>query len=210
MRAFIYTGGKIDPSQITTHPKGDDLVIAVDAGWKNAELLGEKPSVLIGDFDSLGEENIPKGPELVRLRPEKDNTDTQAAVELAIDRGATEIDIVGGLSGRLDHTLSNLFILENLASRGIYAIAYDGVSRARFMNASSVIIARSQYKYVSIISIDEKVKGVEIDGCKYPLKKATLYRHFQYAVSNEIEGNCTLIAVKKGRVFIIESRDGNF
>ena len=207
MRAFLYTGGHVDVANITTHPKGDDLVIAVDSGWNNAVALGEKPTVLVGDFDSLGEENIPTGVELIRLQPEKDKTDTQVAIEVAIERGATEIDIVGGLSGRLDHTLSNLFMLECLAQRGIYAIAYDGISRARYLDSSSVIIGRSQYRYVSVLAVDEKVKGVEIDGCKYPLKKATLYRNYQYAVSNEIDGNCTLIAVKKGKVFIIESRD---
>jgi len=207
MNAFIYTGGKIDAKNITTHPKGDDLVIAADSGWNNAKLLGEKPAVLVGDFDSLGEKNIPDGVELVRLKPEKDMTDTQVAVEIAIERGAETIDIIGGLSGRLDHTMSNLFILEDLQQRGIYAVAYDGVSRARFLNSSSALIGRSQYRYVSIIAVDEKVKEVEIDGCHYPLKNAMLKRRFQYAVSNEIEGNCTLISVKKGRVFIIESRD---
>lgn len=207
MNAFIYTGGKVDPKYITSHPKGDDLVIAVDAGWNNARLLGEKPTVLVGDFDSLGEENIPKGVEIIRLKPEKDLTDTQVAVEIALERGAEYIDIVGGLSGRLDHTLSNLSILENLSNRGVHALIYDGTSRARFLNSSSELIGRSPYRYVSLISVDEKVKGVEIDGCKYPLKNAILFRYSQFAVSNEIEGNCALISVKKGRIFIIESRD---
>ena len=44
MRAYIYTGGTIDPACITEHPKGEDLLIAADGGWRNAELLGEKPS----------------------------------------------------------------------------------------------------------------------------------------------------------------------
>ena len=50
------------------------------------------------------------------------------------------------------------------------------------------------------------VKGVSIEGCKYPLKKAKLSRNFQYAVSNEIVGNCALISVRKGAVYIIESK----
>ena len=37
MRAYIYTGGVINPDRITDHPKGEDLVIAADSGWNNAK-----------------------------------------------------------------------------------------------------------------------------------------------------------------------------
>jgi len=209
MKAFIYTGGKVYPEFITEHPKGDDLVIAADSGWNNAKLLGEKPAVLIGDFDSYRGSSLPDGPEIIRLNVEKDNTDTQAAVDLAIERGADELVIVGGLSGRLDHTLSNIAILERLWDLHIYAVMTDGASRARFVRNSSTLIARSGFKYLSVLAVDPKVKGVEIDGVKYPLSRATLCRTMQYAVSNEITGNCALIAVKKGGIFVIESRDAN-
>ncbi|MBP5174219.1 MAG: thiamine diphosphokinase, partial [Clostridia bacterium] len=92
MKAFIYTGGTVYPDNITEHPRGDDLVIAADSGWKNALALGEKPAVLIGDFDSFTG-SIPDGPEIITLQKEKDNTDTQAAVGVAVSRGATEIVI---------------------------------------------------------------------------------------------------------------------
>jgi thiamine pyrophosphokinase len=69
------------------------------------------------------------------------------------------------------------------------------------------LIARTKYRYVSLIAADPVVKGVSIEGCKYPLEKATLRRTHQYAVSNEIEGNCCLISVRKGAVYIIESCD---
>ena len=131
----------------------------------------------------------------------------QLAVEIAIDRGAEDIVIIGGLSGRLDHTLSTLAILEDLNARGIYGTVTDGQNRVRYMKSTSTLIARSPYKYLSLIAADEVVKGVDIEGCKYPLKKATLRRSHQFAVSNEITGNVAFIAIKKGGVYIIESRD---
>ena len=48
---------------------------------------------------------------------------------------------------------------------------------------------------------------MEIEGVKYPLKKATLKRSYQYAVSNELIGNCAFVAVRKGGLYVIESRD---
>ena len=207
MRAFIYTGGTVRIESITEHPKADDLCIAADQGYHTAKALGERIDLLLGDFDSIGSVPGDEGMEIQRVPAEKDYTDTQLAVEIALERGADEIIIIGGLSGRLDHTLSTLAILEDLNARGVYCTITDGQNRARYMKSTSTLIARSPYKYLSLIAADEVVKGVDIEGCKYPLKKATLRRSHQFAVSNEITGNVAFISVKKGGVFIIESRD---
>jgi len=206
MRAFIYSGGKIYPDYITEAPKADDLIIAADSGYDNARRLGVSPSVLIGDFDSL--ESVPSDvAEVLQLPCEKDLTDTQFAVETAIERGADEIIIVCGTGGRLDHTMSTLAILESIHARGVKGYIVSGQNRIRYIKNSGFILLRSKYKYFSLLAVDERVKGVSIEGCKYPLKKKTLYRSLQFAVSNEIEGNCALITVKRGAVYLIESRD---
>ncbi|MBR4033521.1 MAG: thiamine diphosphokinase [Clostridia bacterium] len=208
MKAFIYVGGKIDPDFITEHPKGDDITVAADSGIRNALLLGDHIDVAVGDFDSFPERDIPDDAEIVRLKPEKDLTDSQVAVEIALEKGAESFVIIGGLSGRLDHTLANLSILEDLTARGHYAIMTDGVSRVHFINGGSALIGRSGFKYFSLIAATDIAKGVSIEGAKYPLKNARLSRkNGGFATSNEIDGNCALISVKKGALFIIESRD---
>lgn len=204
MRAFIYTGGDIYPENITEHPKSDDLRIAADSGYENAKKLGERVDIFVGDRDSYSGK-LPDGIEISLLQPEKDVTDTHAALGIAFERGADDIVIIGGLSGRLDHTMSNLAILRDAKEKGFYAVITDGHNRVRYIRNDSTLIARTNYKYLSIIADDDTVKGVEITGVKYPLKNAKLTRSFQYAVSNEIEGNCALISVKKGGVFVIES-----
>ena len=207
MRAFIYTGGAVRTEFITEHPKADDLTIAADSGYHTARALGERIDLLLGDFDSIGDMPQDEGMEIRRVPAEKDYTDTQLAVEIALDKGAEDIIMIGGLSGRLDHTLSTLAILEDLHGRGVYATLTDGQSRARYLKSSSTLIARSYYKYLSLVAADDIVKGVDVEGCKYPLKRATLHRRNQFAVSNEITGNVAFISVKKGGIFIIESRD---
>lgn len=205
MRAFIYVGGEIYPENITEHPKGDDLCIAADSGYANALLLKEHVDVFVGDRDSYGGE-IAGDVEIIELKPEKDLTDTQVAFELALSRGADDVIIIGGLSGRLDHTMSNLAILEDANARKVHAIIADGRNRVRFIRNDSALVARSNYKYLSLLAADEKLRGVEIKGVKYPLENAKINRSLQFAVSNEIDGNCAFIAVKKGGLFIIESR----
>ena len=205
MKAFIYTGGAILPSNITEHPKGDDLRIAADSGYENAVTLGERVDLLLGDFDSLKITEFPQGVEQIRVPAEKDFTDTQLAVDTALKKGADEICIVGGLDGRLDHTLSNLAILEDLSAKRIHATITNGYNRVRYIESTSTLIPKSGYRYLSLLCLSEKAKGVSVEGCKYPLKNATLTRTFQYAVSNEVDGNCALISVRKGGIYIIES-----
>ncbi len=207
MRAFLYTGGEIDAAGITERPAEGDLVIAADSGWNNARALEVTPDLLLGDFDSLGKKNLPQGPEIYQVPAEKDLTDTQLGVEMALARGAHELVIIGGLSGRLDHTLSNLAILEHLNEKKIPAIITDGRNRARFVRNSGALLPRGGFRYLSLIAADAVVKGVSVKGCKYPLTSAKLKKTYQYAVSNEIEGNCALVEVKKGGLYIIESRD---
>ena len=207
MRAFIYTGGAVHTAFVTEHPKADDLCIAADAGYRTACTLGERVDVLLGDFDSLGEPPVDESFEILRVPAEKDLTDTQLAVELALDRGAEEIFIIGGLTGRLDHTLSTLAILEDLYARGVHGTITDGQSRVRYLCSSSTLVARSAYSYLSLVAADDVVKGVTVEGCKYPLTRATLHRRRQFAVSNEITGNVAFLSVKKGGIYVIESRD---
>ncbi len=211
MKAFIYTGGNICPQNITEKPEAEDLVIAADSGYKNAIAMGVSVNMLVGDFDSLDSSALKRvdssKTEVVTVPAEKDFTDTQLAVKLALEKGASGIVIIGGLDGRLDHTLSNIAILEKLYSVNTRCIITDGKNRIRYMKNSSDIIPRSRFKYLSVLAAEEKVKDVNIEGCKYPLKNATLLRKHQFAVSNEILKNCAFVSVKKGAVYIVESAE---
>ena len=233
MNAYIFTGGTVNLKAIKIEPDEDDIIIAADSGFKNAEALGLKVNILVGDMDSLKAPPSCTGIEIFRLPEEKDVTDTQAAVELAIERGTDGIYIIGGIGSRADHTLSAISILERIeclfsaplgkrrhffgltkqakAARSVDAYITNGYNRVRYIRNNSVIIPKNPYyRYLSIIAVDEKVKGVCVEGCKYPLKKATLWRREQYAVSNEIQGNCAFVSVEKGSIYIIESYDDRF
>ena len=207
MKAFIYTGGVVWTEHITEMPQEGDLILAADAGFLTAKALGVEPQILLGDFDSLGEPDVPNGTELIRVPVEKNDTDTQLAVRVALERGARELVIIGGLEGRVDHTLSSLAILEDLAAKHIPAVLTNGKNRVRFLRNNGALLARGKYRFFSLLAADPVVKGVTVEGCKYPLKNAKLSRLNQYAVSNEIVGNCALVEIRRGGVWLIESMD---
>lgn len=205
MKAFIYVGGDVNAKNVTEHPKSGDLRIAADGGYDTALKLGEKIDILVGDLDSVKSE-LPEDIELIKVPTEKDFSDLQLAINVALEKGADEIAVIGGLSGRLDHTLANLSLLPVLFTLRVHAHINDGFNRVRYLNSSSTLVARSHYKYLSIIPISEKLRGVSIEGCKYPLKNATVTKSEPtLTISNEIEGNCALISVRKGECYVIES-----
>ena len=207
MRAFIYSGGEIFPQYISEKPEADDIIIAADSGYKNAKKMGVEPKIFVGDLDSLNYRPDDVD-EIIELPREKDMTDTQYAVDEAVKRGAKEIYLICGTGGRFDHAISNMCLIEGLYKRGVRCIIVSGQNRIRYRKDAGIIMIRDKnYKYFSVLAADEKVKGVSIEGGKYPLNKKTLTRAYQYAVSNEIEKNAALITVKKGGIYIVESRD---
>ncbi len=206
-RGFIYTGGQVFAENITEAPSSEDLCIAADSGYKTARAMGVKIDILVGDFDSLGSVSIPDSIERVELPCEKDCTDTQAAVQIALERGCTDIYVIGGIGTRMDHVISNIGILEGLYEGGVHACIDNGKNRIRYLRNDNILIARSAYKYLSVIALDSICRGVSVDGCKYKMKNQKLERKVQFAVSNEIEGNVALVTVKKGAALVIESID---
>ena len=154
MTAYIITGGDVLLENIKIDLLDGDTVIAADSGYETAKKLRLPVNVLIGDMDSVKVE-LPKEIETIKLPTEKDVTDTEAAVELALEKGADSICIIGGIGTRVDHTLASLGILEDMEglfsaplgkrrkffglakqarfSRRIYATLTNGYNRVRFI-----------------------------------------------------------------------------
>ena len=211
MKSYIFIGGEVDKSVLTSPIPEDALVVAADSGYDNANALGfaERCDFVVGDFDSTKEKAFCSRAKIVRVPAEKDETDTQLAINIAIENESEELYIIGGLSGRLDHTLSNLYLLEALAKCGISACICDGKNRVRYLKErSSLLIPKSEYKYFGLILTEKEAKGVTIDGAKYTLKNAKLTRNDpSFAISNEVQDNFAMVSAKKGGIFVIESKD---
>ncbi len=214
-RAFIFTGGKaFCAEKITDIPRGDDLVIAADSGCNTLREFSEKvrqtaPDIILGDMDSYQNFSPSDFPNALFLPfpPEKDDTDTCLAANVALSFGCHEIIIVGGLGGRLDHTLANVFLLETIKNSGARGVITDGKNRA-YLAEKENIFSLSERKYLSLIPLDEEVCDIEMnDGFKYPYKTEKLTRHRFVTISNEVQRDGAKITVEKGTALIIESGD---
>lgn len=211
MKSYIFIGGEVNKAALETAIPDNALVIAADSGYDNAKKLGfaERCDFIVGDFDSTKEKAFCSRAKIVRVPAEKDETDTQLAINIAVENGADELYIVGGLSGRLDHTMSNLYLVEALAKINVYATVCDGFNRVRYLKErSSLLIPKSDYRYFGLILSGNEARGVSIKGAKYPLKNGKLTRNDpSFAISNEVLENFAMVSVKKGGLFLIESKE---
>ena len=202
LTAVVFTGGECDTDRLDPSEYAGELIIAADSGYRTALKCGVIPHIIAGDFDSAPIPEIADA-EIIRVPAEKDDTDTMLACDLAIGRGASVIRILGGTGGRMDHSLSNLFLLENLHRRGVTASLCDGQNRICVLENGSRLLSRCGYRYFSLIALEDAC--VTLTGCKYPLSDAPLTRSLPYAVSNEITAENACVTVSGGPVFLIES-----
>ena len=209
MMALIITGGECSVN--ITVPRYD-ICIAADCGYLLAQRLGVFPNYIVGDFDSLNGNmterfNHAKADgrcEIVRHSPHKNETDTMLAVSYAEKLGASDIYILGGLGGRADHSLSNIFLLERLAADGIPAILTDGNSEISVVSeGETTVVPFGEYRYFSTLALDRAV--ISITGCAYPLDHSILMRREAYAVSNEPLPEGAKIVCHEGRIIFVRS-----
>lgn len=185
-------------------PADGDLIIAADGGYDWLSDMGVTPHLLVGDFDSLSE--IPAGTHVVCLPREKNDTDTMAAVRLAMERGYRRFRLYGGTGGRFDHTLANLQLLTWLARRGCENRLCAPGWMAAAIDGGALSFPAGAEGTVSVFCQGERAEGVCLEGLKYPLSGAVLTCEFSLGVSNEFTGQPSRIAVEKGTLLVVWQR----
>ena len=125
MKILILTNGTYGDYNFCKQDESFDYIICADRGLCHARVLGIMPNLIVGDFDSTNEQDLDyfkeQGVHIETFDTHKDETDTEIAVSKAIQKGATEVTIYGGLGSRLDHNLANVHLLYKLLRAGIKA-----------------------------------------------------------------------------------------
>ncbi len=209
-RALIFTNGTLHDSSLS-EISNDDYVIGVDKAAYWLLKHGINPNVAVGDFDSTNEsefERIKKDIADIRtFPPEKDFVDTELAVRVAIEKRVSEIVMYGGSGTRLDHTLATLSLLELGIKHNIPILFKTETNEIRLVSRRRTIVKkRGEYTYISVIPYTQKIV-VSLEGLKYPLTHATIYRGQTIGVSNEFLTDSGIITVHAGMAFVIQSKD---
>ena len=201
--SICYIVGAGECKKLDFTKKDGDIVIAADGGYKYLQRAGIKPDIVIGDLDSLGK--APEGEKIIRLKPEKDVTDTYAAVSEGIKCGYSRFNIYGASGGRIEHTLANIQLIASLAEKNMQASIFDGSTVITAVTAKTLRFDSAYNGYISIFAHSDKCTGVCLRGLKYPLENAELSNLFPLGVSNEFLGVESEIVIGNGTAIIVYS-----
>ena len=217
MRTLIVSGGRIGRGFALSFLETErfDRIIGVDNGLRFLYENGIMPTHVVGDFDTAAPELVDyyRSRDEIEIRtfnPVKDSTDTQIAIELALELQSTEIVILGGTGSRIDHVLGNIQSLMLAKTAGVSCIILDENNRIRLIDGETVLTKEEQYgNYVSLIPLTTEVTGVDLIGFKYPLSSHTFTStgSGSLGVSNEILEDVGRIRMKSGVFVMVEVRD---
>jgi thiamine pyrophosphokinase len=165
----------------------DDFLLGVDAGTHHIFALDLQPHLVIGDLDSLDEDelyelgraDIP----IQQYPSDKNETDLELALEYAIEAGYSEIIIIAALGDRLDQTLGNLSLLTDTRLSPLDVRINDGVEEVFFCRKRAEVKGRSG-DIVSLIPWGGEVTGVVTQNLKWPLYGEILYSSKTRGISN--------------------------
>ena len=207
---IIFANGDISKTDISL--PSNSTVLAADGGAHHCLKLGITPQVVIGDFDSLTDEDIStlesKSTILIKHPKEKDETDLELTLDYAARSGAKDITLYGLLGGRWDMTFANMLLLTASQYDGINFKIIDGNTTAYILRAGETLTLHGKPgNTISAIPLERIAHGITYKGLRWPLENASLPYGTPRGVSNVMEETKAQISLDEGilLVFMIDS-----
>lgn len=208
MKALIVSNGDLKDIDLTEYYYDADMVICADGGARHLYSENLMPDIIIGDLDSINHNTLKdfqkQGVKFIRHPIKKNKSDTELALDYAIENGANDIVFLGVTGCRLDHSMANILILYRLANQNINASIIDSHNEV-FITKNMLKIDNKPGHFVSIIPLtDSKItlKGFEYDTHSMDFRFGTTL-----GISNEVKDKVASIKVESGTCLVIRARD---
>ena len=210
MNCVIISGSpECDVRLIREQALSCDLLICADRGYSHAKRAGVVPDIVIGDFDSCGDE-ICGGIETVKLNTDKDFTDTLVCAGKALESGCKDITILSSTGGRLDHTLANFYLLSYINSRGGRGVLLSARERIELLPKGKYWFDDLKGLTFSLFPFGCESAVLSVKGARYELDNYTLKSEVPIGVSNVFSSEQCEINVSSGAVIIIINQNNEF
>ncbi len=209
MHVVIFAGGTVQPgSSVDLALANANLIIAADSGAEAALSYGHVPAFVVGDFDSLTisvTELEEKGCQLIRANVEKDETDTELAVQVALEQGASEITLLGATGGaRFDHTMANILLLADIETVPTRVVA-GPMTCWLLRGPGRTSISGQRGDLLSLFPLTGDATGIRSHNLYYPLKDETLRFGKPRGVSNELTSEHAEVSVESGLLLVMHT-----
>ena len=186
-----------------------EKIIAVDGGANNTRKVNLIPDIIIGDLDSITKENKnyyqDKNVKFIKHPIEKDQTDSEIAVDFCKEYNLKEIFFAAALGGRIDQQIANINLLEYVEDLKLKAKIISKNIEIALIPGTKVFKNKKNYR-LSLIPQSKVVEKVRISGCKYNLASKDIYRSQTRGISNKIENNRAQVDFESGLlIYILEN-----
>jgi len=208
-QAILFANGSMEkPPDLSSFIQSSALVIAVDGGIQKCISLDIQPNVLIGDFDSIGYDEMKAfqatGVEIIKYPTHKDETDLELALNYINNTEVSDVMIIGGLGARWDMTIANILLITNPVYTEMKIHFLDGTQDMFLLRAGeNTMIKGNLGDTLSLIPLVGDVTGVSTQGLLYPLQNETLQFGTARGVSNVFTLERVQINIKHGLLLCI-------
>ena len=198
LTAAILASGAYDPLPSKEELSRFSHLFAVDGGLIACHQLSLTPHLFIGDFDSCPKNLLTLYPHVEKkLYPkDKDYSDLELALQIALERGFRKAVAFGALGKRLDHSIYNLQLLLKFPLLTSLKNGYEEV----FLIQRETVLSCIPGQTLSLFSLFEPAEGVSTKGCKWELQNVCL-NHLFMSLSNEANSHKVHIQCQKGPLF---------
>jgi len=183
-----------------------DLIVAADGGADVVLAAGRIVDILVGDMDSITSAALAtvtdQGGRVVEHPPDKDQTDLELALEIAVE-AAAHVHVIAAAGGRLDHATANLAVLASPRWARATVEATIGPNRV-WVVRDRVTIAGSAGEIVSLLPMGGPVAGVRTAGLRYELEGESLDPLAARGVSNVMTGTTAEISIESGSLLVVK------
>ncbi len=202
---IVLHGNKTDTSRIIDVYSSETLLICADGGAEYAREHNLTPDLVVGDMDSISLATMSwleqQKVKILKYPRDKDNTDSELAIEQAIEMGSTELTIFGLLGDRVDHMSANMMHLSTVAERASLRII-EGNQEIFFVK-TSIELKGKKGDEVSLIPLKSECKGISTEGLEYVLTNALLPFGSTRGVSNVMKESKAVVLVKEGVLMVV-------
>jgi thiamine pyrophosphokinase len=199
---LIFAGGDPPEPDLAQEIPAADLVMAADSGYDAAISLGYAVDVLVGDLDSIVTRTVPGHVVVERHPADKDQTDLDLALELAMRDEPSRVVVVGGTGGRLDHELATASLICDERWSEIEVDWVSSRARAHVIRRRRIVHG-DVGSIVTLLAVGGPVSGLTTRGLKWELANATFEPGSTWGVSTLMQTPIADIKVGSGCLLVV-------
>jgi thiamine pyrophosphokinase len=210
--AIVLAGGDPVDASLAAELPTSAVVIAADGGLALAAPLGLEADLLVGDLDSVADDDLraaQEGRTVVQRHPsDKDATDLELALRAAVATGAERITVVGGAGGRADHLLAHWLLLASDLVAGCSVRSWSTTARTDVVRPGrATTVTGPVGTFVSLLPVHGAARGITTSGLRFPLRGETLHPGSSRGVSNRFDAPEATVALTDGVLLVVRPLD---